>query len=381
MRSLSKVSVQLTPAQKHLYATETQVNFRLIAKLVATRSRRILTAADLVSADLQAELAEYSQFVELSYDAMPVETVYQKMDVLSRPNFPLEQSDAVLETKLLKSLHGRVANLHAFLAYRPSKKQLVLAISGTHNIKQVFQDLRAIRKPYRQGKGCAVHTGFWKLYKGIKEAAMESLHDTLQPLSQDVQEIVITGHSMGGAVGSLLALDLLLNQAELLGGRRLKLIFYGAPRVGNAKLAELWSDATQKYRSEHGEGSLTECLVKGYNDGVPSLPPYKLGYRHVTKSQLYSVGGRLYHIPPSECEHGLFDISEDAKAAGTAVLYPRGGHNYYSERDWERIMRRLAWLVDNMDRYPDWEKRYYKEVIGPEQAWQRKIAGSKPKYA
>ncbi|KZT30406.1 alpha/beta-hydrolase [Neolentinus lepideus HHB14362 ss-1] len=371
--------LELTPAQKHLYATETGVNFRLIAKLVATRSSRILTSDDLVSSELQVELAEYSQFVELSYDVIPVETVYRKFDILTRPGFPFENSDAIRESKLLKSFHGKVADLHALTAYRPSRKQLVLAISGTRNARQVFYDLRAIMTCYPRSKGCKVHTGFWELYRGIKESATKNIRDGIHQLSEDIREIVITGHSMGGAIGSLLALDLLLDQDEALLGRSLKLVFFGAPRVGNAHLVELWHDVSQRHRREHGADSLHEYFVKGYNDGVPSLPPHKLGYRHLTKQPLYFARGQLYYIPPSECEHGFFDIHLDTDSMVQA-LYPKGGHNYYSDRDSERFARRSAWLAENMDVHPDWEKRYYKAIIDPEQAWQRKTASSKPKH-
>ncbi|EPQ60796.1 alpha/beta-hydrolase [Gloeophyllum trabeum ATCC 11539] len=370
MRIFSKDVLELSPAQKHLYATETQTNFRLIAKLTATRSRRILSSDDLASPELQTELAELSQFIELSYNVMPVEDVYRHIDVLSRPNFPLETCNAVRESKFLKSFLGKVADLHAFTAHRPAKRQLILAISGTCNLKQVYYDLHAFRTTYPYGKGCSVHAGFWSLYMGIKELALDSIRSAMREHGKDIDEIVIVAHSMGAAVGYLLALDLLLHERELLSSV-LKLAFFGAPRVGNTHLAELWCDTVRESDRQYGR-PVKEYFVKGYNDGVPSLPPYKLGYRHLTETPLYFSGGRLYHIPPSEREHGLFDVSPDSQDLRTSALYPKGGHNYYNDRDLERSTRRLAWLYENMNKTSDWEEQYYKAMIEPEEAWKSK---------
>lgn len=49
---------QLTNEQKLMYASEKMENFRWISRLVASYSPRTLTAADLVSPDLEDEMAE-----------------------------------------------------------------------------------------------------------------------------------------------------------------------------------------------------------------------------------------------------------------------------------------------------------------------------------
>ena len=58
---------KLTEEQKHMYQSERLINFRWIAKLFATHSSYVLTAADVVQWDLHLELAALGQFAEVAY--------------------------------------------------------------------------------------------------------------------------------------------------------------------------------------------------------------------------------------------------------------------------------------------------------------------------
>lgn len=164
---------------------------------------------------------------------------------------------------LVSAFHGTVAHLPGYIAYRPQKKQLILAFSGTSSAMHAFYDLRALkhRHPSRHGY---VHTGFWRLYRGIKPQALEGIQKGLR--EHDVSELVITGHSMGGAVSYLLMLDL-LRENTLPAHVKLQIIVYGAPRSGDRELCKYWRELVRSRREAHGESSITEYSVKTYNDG------------------------------------------------------------------------------------------------------------------
>lgn len=376
VRLLSKDALELTPAQKAMYDHETLGNFRVINKIVATRSRYVLTSKDGAPSELQEELAEFGQFAELAYNIMPVEMVYSNLELLTEPRFPLEDSRVILDSELLKSFCGSVANLHAFTAYRPAKRQLVVAISGTRTLKHVAYDFRNQMTRYPVGHKCMVHKGFWRLYQGLKGPAMDAIQAGLGDKVGQVKEIAITGHSMGGAVGSLLALDLMLERKLLFSGLRIKLAFFGAPRVGNKHLARLWQDTIHEYRKENGEESFQEYSVKIYKDGATSLPPHSWGYRHLTKRPLYFYGSRLYRVPSSECEHGVFSISLGEEEANRRWRYPRGGHGYYNDRDMETLANRLSWVAEHIGE-PDWRERYLAQVQAQEEEWEGKAVNKK----
>ncbi|KAJ8507689.1 hypothetical protein ONZ45_g9973 [Pleurotus djamor] len=255
----------LTPTQRQMYSAEKMMNFRHISKILATHSSYILSEDDLASPDLHAELSGLGQFSEIVYSAIPVEVIFNMMDKLVQPGFPLEDYAVVASSRLITSFKGHLADLPGYVAYRPNTKQLVLAFSGTSTLLHAWHDLRALTHRHRSGRG-AVHSGFWSLYKGIRDAAIKALRQGLD--TEEVDELVITGHSMGGAVSSLLMLTILTDNAILdKPSLPLKLVVYGAPRCGDAGMADYWNELVAARRTKYGDNSFKEYAIKAYNDG------------------------------------------------------------------------------------------------------------------
>lgn len=96
--------------------------------------------------------------------------------------------------------------------------------------------------------------------------------------------------------------------------------------------------------------------------GVPALPPAGFGFRHFSKQPLYVAMGRTYQVPTAESEHALFTVSPPLSGESAVLKFPRGGHNYYNDRDIERLARRLAWLEQAKPDRDGWEERYRKIV-------------------
>lgn len=316
------------------------MNFRWISRIMATYSPHILTQADVVPEHISLELSELGQFAEVAYSTLPTEFIFDNLSWLLDADFPLEGYDAMKGSVLISSIRGKVADLGAYVAYRAGTKQLIVSISGTSNIKQSLQDLRTLHHKHPAGSGCKVHTGFWKMYRGIKPEVISAVKEGLR--DREVAELVLTGHSLGGALSYFLVIDLLLSDGvKLPPGLPLKLAVFGAPRCGNTKLLQLWLGLVKEYRAKNGEESIKELSVKAYNDGkpsshcikpkmtgrtgVPSLPPKYIGFRHFAPNPLYLMEGRLYLTPSSESEYCLFHVSpEDPSEKDRIILYPRG---------------------------------------------------------
>lgn len=245
------------------------------------------------------------QFAELAYSTVPLDWVFKHLDTLVQPDYPLESYDALFGSELLSEFFGSTAKLRAFVAWRSEKKQLVVAVSGTSNVQQAFHDLRGLKHSLRSGKGSA-HSGFWDVYKGIKAPALDAVQKAVS--THDVAEIVITGHSLGGAVSYYLTM--LLMEDPAIDGVKIKLVVFGAPRPGDQKLAASWQNMITKYQEEHGPDSFQEYSVKAYNDGVPTLPPKAWGYCHFTRHPFYFANGQLYRIPETEYEYALFKVPD-----------------------------------------------------------------------
>jgi hypothetical protein len=129
----------------------------------------------------------------------------------------------------------------------------------------------------------------------------ESIVTAVQTLLQQRNDlrILVTGHSMGGAMASFCALDLTANY----GVKNIQVFTFGQPRIGNPAFAAYYS-----------ENVPLTIRVTHSHDVVPHLPPYYLimgekTYRHFatevvccTMSFAYPYEGlalNVCHVPLS----------------------------------------------------------------------------------
>ena len=174
---------------------------------------------------------------------------------------------------------------------------LVVVIPGTNDIPDVRMDIDIIRSAVRPKDGIRayseadmgsaasfldarlvlpyatfqaqvtwpeqrVHRGFYRGYLSIRD-------ELLARVSESDEKLLIVGHSLGGAVGILAAVDLNFNL-----GKQVHLVTLGSPRVGNAAFI----DACQRRIVSHTR------LVHGW-DPVPRHPWPVWGYRHHTNAR------------------------------------------------------------------------------------------------
>jgi hypothetical protein len=156
----------------------------------------------------------------------------------------------------------------------------VIAFQGTETAKQIKVDLNLSLDNTTVCSGCKAHSGFWQSWQEAKPKVLEVITSARKKFPKN--KIIVTGHSLGGAISTIAAADLrssgipvdLVNDGSLTRSPSLTSIQYsfGAPRVGNQLLA----DYVQKPKTELGGN----FRVTHYNDPVPRLPPAFLGYAH-----------------------------------------------------------------------------------------------------
>lgn len=91
-----------------------------------------------------------------------------------------------------------------------------------------------------------VHRGFWVAYRGVRSRLHRVVRDVC--LAHNIERILITGHSLGGALATLAAADLAAHTIPWIGGvrcgsrriPRLTHISFGSPRVGNRVWARIY---------------------------------------------------------------------------------------------------------------------------------------------
>lgn len=161
--------------------------------------------------------AELSNLVYFSYE----ERVEQEL-----PEYSL---------KAVAKIDNKDTDTEGFIAADPDEQLFVVAISGTESIQDVETDLEIHKIPIilDQPESAQGHKGFILQTNSI----YDHVADTLKPHIASGKRIVLTGHSLGGAVTTLLAYRL----AKAFPDRQDQLVIYtyACPLVGDEQFLEV----------------------------------------------------------------------------------------------------------------------------------------------
>ncbi len=135
-------------------------------------------------------------------------------------------------------------------------------------------DLKFVQQAYPYApkgiSGVEVHYGFIEAYTSVRDAVLQAVKDSPH------KQVVMVGHSLGGALATLAGLDVAIN----IPGKEVSVYTFGSPKVGNAAFVDAYSPRVPNtYR------------IVNDTDLIPSIPPGN--YYHV---------GKLLHLNPPEQE-------------------------------------------------------------------------------
>eukprot|EP01060_Flectonema_neradi_P034517 TRINITY_DN6072_c1_g1_i3.p1 TRINITY_DN6072_c1_g1~~TRINITY_DN6072_c1_g1_i3.p1 ORF type:complete len:2475 (+),score=365.76 TRINITY_DN6072_c1_g1_i3:1752-9176(+) len=131
-----------------------------------------------------------------------------------------------------------------------------------------------------------VHKGFYKLWLNLREQIYRIMEENPEvkeifyPKSSN-NPLIFTGHSLGGALATLAALDFATDKSGR-SDRNIIVYNFGCPRIGNAAFAQL----CEKYVPES-----YRIINKG--DMVPIMPPNFVWYQHAGHPVLLNSSGEF----------------------------------------------------------------------------------------
>ena len=130
-------------------------------------------------------------------------------------------------------------------------------IAGTDDFKDIVTDIRLAPSRFNgESSKIKVHVGFEDAYRSIEPILMEAC--------KNESNVIIAGHSMGGAIATLASYKL----ARIV--QDVTCVTFGSPRVGNRAFTKNFNSLiTNSYR-----------IVNG-NDAVTKWPKVLGWYRHV----------------------------------------------------------------------------------------------------
>lgn len=166
-------------------------------------------------------------------------------------------------------------DLLGYIGYWPALNAKVLVFRGTDSSSWYnwAENMRAWRTDATypvEGAPSAlrIHSGFLILWNSSSLAS--TFHKAFGQLLQQHPSgpTYVLGHSMGGALAHLAALDLKIMYHL----QDVKVYTFGSPRVGNSVFSSFFNaHVTESWRFTHGR------------DIVPSVPPQLMGFHHVSR--------------------------------------------------------------------------------------------------
>ncbi|KAL2613186.1 hypothetical protein R1flu_024878 [Riccia fluitans] len=153
------------------------------------------------------------------------------------------------EEALLRDLESRFGRVQPLMSYgfgsnggggqqaifvaRSHSGRVIVACRGTSGFRDVLQDLKYIQSRLSFARG----TAHW----GFAERAESVPIDFFLKLLDAGEELIFTGHSMGGAVASLLTLRVLESELNRKGmfEEQVRCITFGTPLFASSRLAEM----------------------------------------------------------------------------------------------------------------------------------------------
>jgi len=168
----------------------------------------------------------------------------------------------------------------------------IVAFTGTDPLKveNWLTDVRA-----ELSRDDDTHTGFQEAVDGVWPRMLPAIRDR----DEEHRRLFIVGHSLGGALAAIAARRLLREEpsAEIAG-----VYTFGMPRCGGERFARAYEPllGLKTYRFVHGD------------DGVATLPPSDLGYRHVGRLIECPHDGTFLGAGPADAQSDKPGFSESA---------------------------------------------------------------------
>jgi hypothetical protein len=247
---------------------------------------------------------EFGQLVNAAYATSPGDLTNAAGQALSAGGIGYAVVTTIYANDLATDMNPSRANDEVSIGLICQVNQtgdVVIAIRGTEGILEWIHDAEFLQVPcpFLAGGG---HTedGFTAMYESLRTAAQPGSPTVVAALAklsfpQPVNSVTICGHSLGGALATLLALDVAANTVF----SDPAVYTYGSPRTGDSLFASTYDQVvTNSYR------------IANRLDIVPALPP-PIDYEHVLNPfELNPV--RLTPLPPKilvnstvPCEHSL----------------------------------------------------------------------------
>ena len=176
--------------------------------------------------------------------------------------------------ELVKWIHNDKSDTQGFVA---TKDKTIYVVWRGSESKKDFQNDASIDKVGFIEDGEKVHIGFKSCWESVVGDTYDAIDTALENLQGETTDIVVSGHSLGGAVATLYAYSIKKHFPHY----NVSATTIGSPRVGN------------KVFKENYDKSGIDTLRIVHNNDLVTHTPY-IGFQHVNyQVRLDTDGNRL----------------------------------------------------------------------------------------
>ncbi|KAL9240869.1 hypothetical protein vseg_015041 [Gypsophila vaccaria] len=205
--------------------------------------------------------------------------------------------------------------LQAYVGFAENLNAIIIAFRGTqeHSIQNWVEDLywKQLDLNYPDMPDAMVHHGFYYAYHNttLRPGVVNAVRRARRLFGEI--DVIVIGHSMGGAMAAICALDLTVYHKI----DNIQVMTFGQPRIGNADFAS--------YYTQYIPNTIR---VTHDHDIVPHLPPYyryfpEKTYHHFPREVwLYNIEfGSLIYTVDKICDSSGEDPSCSRSVLGSSV--------------------------------------------------------------
>jgi len=245
-----------------------------------------------ISTQLFNTFSLYEQYAAAAYcpadnDAPPNSKIVCTADVC-----PLVQ--AANTSSVIEFSNTSATDTTGYLAVDTTNRLIVLSYRGSESIKNYLSDLNFALTGIDLCTDCQGDSGFWSSWVESRTLVLPAMNATVA--AYPGFKVVVTGHSLGAAVGTFAAAELRKS------GIAADLCTFGSPRVGDPTTASYITA-----QADNGLGA--NYRLAHTNDPVPRLPPEAFNYKHVEPEYYISSGN---NVPVTTNDIEICDCNENA---------------------------------------------------------------------
>ncbi|CAD8081966.1 unnamed protein product [Paramecium sonneborni] len=199
----------------------------------------------------------------------------------------------------------------AYCGYNQKENYIVLVYRSTQDLTNWINNIKFFKQQFGDCIDCAVHLGFWETYTAISDGMINCTKTLKEKYPKS--KVLITGHSLGGAIAALLAVDV-----TRLGIQVDNFFTYGAPRVGNIEFATWFEDYVipkEQWRVTH------------YADTVVHTPPLSFYYAHLPQEVWYNEENTSFKV----CQQGIVEDDSCSNSLWTYQYSISDHTSYFNE--------------------------------------------------